>query len=80
MIACRPAAAHTAARALAALPVEAVTIAGSPRRLASATTRNEALSFSDPLGFWPSFFIQRFSKPVALASPGERKNGVLPTG
>ena len=55
MIASRPAAAQTAASADAALPVEAVTIRFSPSRLASATTRYDARSFSEPLGLRPSF-------------------------
>ena len=80
MIAVVPAAAHTAASADAALPVDAATIVRSPSRSASATTRNDARSFSDPLGFWPSFLIQRSPSPTAASSRGARDSGVPPTG
>src|ERR1039457_5202893 len=75
-----PAAAQTAASALAALPVDAVTIVFSFSRFASATTRNEARSLSDALGFSPSFFIQTLGKPSSSPSAADWKNGVLPTG
>jgi len=74
-----PAAAHTAAVALAALPVEATTTVRSPRRRASAATRNEARSLSEPLGFSPSFLIQTSPQPSRAASRGAGTSGVFPT-
>ncbi len=74
-----PPAAQTAASALAALPVDAVTMVRSRRRRASAATRNEARSFREPLGLRPSFLIQTSARPAAAPSRGARRNGVCPT-
>ncbi len=80
MTARRPAAAQTAAKELAALPVEAQTMVVSFRRAASAATRSEARSLSEPLGLSPSFLIQSLGRPRLSPSRGAGAKGVCPAG